>query len=199
MGLIIAAILLCILLILLLSSLKITLNICDGVEFKINFLGINIFNLKKKHKRKKQKNGKEDKKLIGVLKEYTKDKSRKKLVEEILYILKEICVKFGRLLKRIRFIKLDFDLTVASGDAATTAIRYGSICSVVYSICGMLESTYNFDAKKIKVTADFTSEQMKLELKSVIKVRLIHLINFALSSVFSIIKMKIGEVKNGRT
>ena len=63
----------------------------------------------------------------------------------------------------------------------------------------MLESTYNFDAKKIKVTADFTSEQMKLELKSVIKVRLIHLINFALSSVFSIIKMKIGEVKNGRT
>ena len=184
-GLIIAGAVLCIILILLLSSLKITLNISDGVTFKITYLGLSVFTQKQN-------------KLTNVLKDYAKGKSRKKVIEDILVILKQLCLRFVKLLKHVRFKKLDFNLTVASEDAATTAIRYGNICSIVYSLCGLLGSACDFDAKKVKVSADFASENMTLVLKSTIKIRLIFLVSFAFGFAFSIIKLKLGELKNGR-
>ena len=199
-GLIIVMTFVCIILLLLLSSLKITFNICDGVDFRVSFLGISLFSLKEnKPVKNKSEKSKGKSKLTNTLKEYSKGKSRKLLVEEILFILKELCVKFVKLLKHIRFKKLDFNLIVASDDAAKTAIRYGKVCSVVYSICGMLGSAKRFNAKKIKVSTDFSSEQMTLILKSTIKIRLLFLVGFAVSTAFSIIKLKLGEVKNGRS
>ena len=63
----------------------------------------------------------------------------------------------------------------------------------------MLGSAKGFNAKKIKVSTDFSSEQMTLILKSTIKIRLLFLVGFAVSTAFSIIKLKLGEVKNGRS
>ena len=204
-GLIIAIIIVLLIAFLLLSSLTVVFNIDEQIVLEVKFLGISLFNFNSKHKAnnkpsvKKTAAKKNDKKkLTSVLKEFAKGKSKKELIEEILEIIKELCVKFGRLLKHIKFKKLEFNLTVASSDAATTAILYGNLCAVVYSICGMLSTAYNFDAKKVKVLTDFTSENMKIMLKSKIKVKLIYLVAFAISAAFSIIKLRIGEVKNGR-
>lgn len=199
-GLIIATVFVCIILTLLFSSLKITLSISDTVIFKLSYLGIPLFSFdKNKPVKKKKEKHKDNKSFTEVLKDYTKGKSRKKIIQEILTVLKELCVKFGTVLKHLRFKKLEFDLTVASSDAATTAIAYGNICSLVYSLSGMLGSAYNFDAKKIKVSADFASEQVKFILNCQVKIRIVYLVRFALSTVLSIIKLKLGEVKNGRT
>ena len=195
-GLIIAITIICIILILLCSSLKIVLKISDGVVFRISFLGITVFSLDNDRQLKKE-DSTEKKKITTVLKEYTKGK--KNAVENILSVLKELCVKFGLIVKHLRFKKLEFDLTVATSDAATTAIAYGGLCSLVYSISGMLSSAYHFDAKKIQVSADFSAEQMNLRLNSVLKIRVVFLVRFTLSAALSIIKMKLGEVKNGRT
>ena len=195
-ALIIAAAVVGIIFLLLISSLKITFRLSGSVVFYITFLGIKVFDINAKPKKEKKQ---DEKKLTGVLKEYAKGKSRKKLVGEILEIVKSLCVKFGKLIKHLRFKKLEFDLTVACDDAAKTAIAYGSICSVVYSICGMLASAYNFNPKKVNVSADFSADKMSLKVNTVIKVRLIHLLKFALSTAVSIIKLKLGEVKNGRT
>lgn len=197
-ALIIAAIFVGIIFVLLISSLKITFRLSDSVIFYITFLGFRIFDINSKPKTKKSED-KEKGKLTGVLKEYAKGKSRKKLVGEILVILKALCEKFIKLIKHIRFNKLEFSLTVASDDAAKTALAYGTACSVVYSICGMLSSAYKFNPKKVNVSADFSTEQITLKVNTVIKIRLIHLVKFALSTAFSIIKLKLGEVKNGRT
>ena len=197
-ALIIAAVVVGIIFLLLISSLKITFRLSETVVFYVTFLGVRIFDINAKPKRKKEKK-QEEKKLTGVLKEYAKGKSRHKLIGELLEIIKSLCAKFVKLVKHLRFRKLEFDLTVATDDAAKTAIVYGSVCSVVYSICGMLASAYDFNPKKVNVSADFSTDKMSLKVNTVIKIRVIYILKFALSTAVSIIKLKLGEVKNGRT
>ncbi|MBQ1186721.1 MAG: DUF2953 domain-containing protein [Clostridia bacterium] len=204
-GFIIAVAIVLLITFLLLSSLTIIFNIENKITLKVKFLGICLFNFNPNKKaksasHKKVSEKKQNKKtLTSTLKEYAKGKSKRELVQKILEIIKELCIKFGRLLKHLKFEKLNFNLTVASDNAATTAILYGNLCAVVYSICGMLGAAYNFNPKNINVSADFASEQMNLILVSKVKVKLIYIIVFLISAIFSIIKLRIGEVKNGRT
>ena len=202
-GLIIATVIIVVIPALLMSSLTITLVICDRITFKVGFLGFSIYKLKPKNKNKSvsvagANKAKSTNKLTSLLKEYTKGKSKSETVYQILEILKNLCLKFTRLLKHVRFKRLKLSLGVATDNAANTAIIYGNICAVVYSICGMLKSSYNFDPKKIRVYADFSSEHMSLVLDSKIKIRLIFVISFLISTIFSLFKIKLGEVKNGR-
>ena len=72
-GLIIVMTFVCIILLLLLSSLKITFNICDGVDFRVSFLGISLFSLNEnKPVKNKSEKSKGKSKLTNTLKEYSK-------------------------------------------------------------------------------------------------------------------------------
>ncbi len=191
---------------LLISSLCFKVKVSDTVYFSVSYFGINLFtfdpNIKdSKNKSKNSNSSKEQskKKITNTLKEFAKGKTRKELIEEVLLLIKDLCVKFVKLLKHIRFNRLEFSLVVASLDAAKTAILYGNMCAIVYSICAALNSAYNFDAKKVNVSADFSSEEMKMNLNSIFKIKLIYVIQFIIKSAFSIIKLRMGEVKNGRT
>ena len=202
-GLIITIVIIVIILALLMSSISISLKISDIVIFKVGFLGLELYKLKP-HKKNKSDSGvpadkpKGKNKLTTLLKEYAKGKSKRELTSEIFEIFKDLCIKFARLIKHVRFKRLKLCLGVATDNAANTAILYGNICSIVYSICGMLKSSYDFDPKKIRVYADFSSEHMSLILDSKIKIKLIFIVKFLISTVFSLIKIKLGEVKNGR-
>lgn len=192
---------------LLVSSVKIVLDIAERVFFEISFLGVKLFSYDsakpqiktEKPKSVKPKKPEEKGKLTKLLKEYAKGKHKKELVEELLELLKVFCVKFKMLLSHVRFKKVHLDLTVATPDAADTAILYGRLCSVIYSLVALLESAVNFTPKKISVKTDFTSEDLKLVLSGVIKVRVLYVLGFAVSLAFSVLKMKIGDIKNGRT
>ena len=206
MGIIIAFSVILIIAFILLSSLHFRIKVSDTVIFSVKFLGFKLFSFdgnkkstskKDKHKYKVKKPNK--KKLSNTLKEHAKGKTGKELIVEILEIVKDLCVKLASLLKHVKFKKMEFSLIVASSDAATTAILYGNLCSVVYSICAALGSAYNFDVKKVSVSADFSAENMLLKLDSSFKIKLIFVIQFLIKTAFSIIKLRMGEVKNGRT
>lgn len=206
LGVIIAISIIGIITLILLSSLCFRIKISDTVYFSISFLGLKLFTIdpnKKSTKKKsiKSKPNKElgKKKLTTTLKEFAKGKTRKELIEEVLFLVKDLCVKLGKMLKHVKFQKLEFSLMVASQDAAKTAILYGNMCSIVYSICAALNSAYNFDAQKVSVSADFSSEEMKMMLNGAFKIKLVFVIQFLIKSAFSIIKLRMGEVKNGRT
>ena len=81
-GLIIATVIIVVIPALLMSSLTITLVICDRITFKVGFLGFNIYKLKPKNKNKSvsvagANKAKSTNKLTSLLKEYTKGKSKK--------------------------------------------------------------------------------------------------------------------------
>lgn len=201
-GLIIAIALVSVILFLLLSSLSVTLNIVDKVVFKVSFLGISIFDINSKRKRKtssKKKDKKSQEEIVDVLKKYAANKSNKDLIIEIFLVFKELCIKFSKILKHVRIKKLEVNLKIASNDAATTAILYGNVCSVVYSVVALLKSACDFDHKKIKVSADFFSETISFSMLCNIKIRIAYIVYFAISVLYSIIKTKLGEFKNGRT
>ncbi len=201
-GIIIAIIFAGIIVLLLTSSLSVTLNITDKVYFKVSLLGICIFDINSSNKKEasvKKKDDSEKKGLTTLLKEYTGNKNNKELIFDILSLFKELCLKFSQILKHVRVKKLEVDLKIASDDAAKTAILYGNACSLVYSVVALLKSASDFDHKKITVSADFSSETMSLSMLSNIKLRIIYILGFAISVARSIIKIKVGEIKNGRT
>ncbi len=201
-GLIIALVFASVISLVLLSSLSVTLNIVDKVIFRLSFLGICVFDINSKKEKKislKKKEKKSNKGLTDVLKQYAANKNNKELIIEIFSLFKELCIKFSKLLKHTKFKRLEVDLRISSNDAAKTAILYGNVCSVVYSIVALLKSACDFDHKKIKVSADFSSETINFSMLCNIKIRIVYIVAFAISVLYSIIKTKLGELKNGRT
>ncbi len=193
-------------LLLLFSSLKISLYIGEKTVFKISYLFIRIFsfnsdnkNAKQKKKRKKKKEKQNDKKtLTETLKDYAASKHKGELIVEIFDYLKIVLSRFKNLLRHIRFKRAVLRLTVATDDASNTALLYGKICSAVYPIVSVLDAAMKFDPKEISVRTDFTSAQMEFLLSGTVKVRLVHILGFVLSTAFEIIKLKLGDITNGK-
>lgn len=188
---------------LLLSSLKITLEIGENAVFKVRFLFLKIVNYDSKNKsskskKEKKKPNKKKKTLVDSLKEYASSKNKRELFFEIIEYLKIVLSKFKKLLSKTRFRKAVLDLTVATEDAADTAILYGKVCSAVYPIISILDTAMKFDPKRISVKTDFASNKMKLYLSGIIKIRLIHILGFLISTALSIIILKLGDINNGK-
>ena len=188
---------------LLLSSLKITLEIGENAVFKVRFLFFKIVNYdsenkSSKSKKEKKKPNKKEKTLVDSLKEYASSKNKRELFFEIIEYLKIVLSKFKKLLSKTRFKKAVLDLTVATEDAADTAILYGKVCSAVYPIISILDTAMKFDPKRISVKTDFASNKMKLYLSGIIKIRFIHILGFLTSTALSIIILKLGDINNGK-
>ena len=188
---------------LLLSSLKITLEIGENAVFKVRFLFFKIVNYdsenkSSKSKKEKKKPNKKKKTLVDSLKEYASSKNKRELFFEIIEYLKIVLSKFKKLLSKTRFKKAVLDLTVATEDAADTAILYGKVCSAVYPIISILDTAMKFDPKRISVKTDFASNKMKLYLSGIIKIRFIHILGFLTSTALSIIILKLGDINNGK-
>ena len=189
---------------LLLSSLKITLLVGDKAVFEVSFLCFKFVSYdsdRKASKRKKAKNNpknKDKKSMVDSLKEYASSKHKTELFLEIIDYLKIVLTKFKKLLSHTRFKKAVLDLTVATEDAADTALLYGKVCSAVYPIISLLDTAMKFDPKHISVKTDFASTKMKFYLSGVIKVRLIHILGFVISTALSIIILKLGDINNGK-
>ena len=188
---------------LLLSSLKITLDIGEKAVFKIEFLFLKLFDIDSKKtsgsiKEKKKLKKKDKKSIVDTLKDYASSKHKAELFFEIIEYLKIALIKFKKLLSHTRFNKAVLDLTVATEDAADTALLYGKVCSAVYPIVSVLDTAMKFDPKHISVKTDFASTQIKFYMSGVIKVRVIYLVGFVISTAVSIIILKLGDINNGK-
>ncbi len=208
MGWIIASAFLLLILALLISPLRIYLNIDKSVCVKISYLCFNIFTFdsdKDNNSQAKSKASvvgntekKQDNKIISLLKDYSKAKDKKELLLELFEFVKLICFRLKKTVGRIYFKKIKFDLTVATTDAADTAILYGRVCSVLGPIVCILENAKNFDIQSVKVQTDFTKEETSFVFSTDISIKIIHILAFVLSSALGIIKNKVGDLKNGR-
>ena len=78
----------------------------------------------------------------------------------------------------IRFVKIRkfvFDLSIASDNAADTAIEYGEVCCVIYPIISFIQTNTNFKFKtdNINISPDFDSTDSKLKASVLVKAKLI--------------------------
>lgn len=91
--------------------------------------------------------------------------------------------RIGYILKKLVIKKFRLNVTVASDDAAQTALLYGGVCAVLYPVVGFLETVMDFREDNMKIICDYEASSPDLDFFAEIKIRVFHL----LTAVFKII------------
>ncbi len=92
-----------------------------------------------------------------------------------------------------------FHITVATGDAATTAVIYGAVCEALEILFAVLEDVKGFRSPKTKdlsVNYDFLEEQTKIDIKLSFSMRVWHGIHIALSGLIKYIARLVKKQAN---
>ena len=192
-ALIIIAVILSLITALLFLPLDINLSLKDDFYFEVLFSHIKIFKSDKKPKKKKtkapkaQKTGNDNalpekiaskpKKLFEFLKE---KHGFMGAVKSIFGFFKDCLSSIKKLLKHIKIKKVELNLTVASSNAAKTAIQYGIACAAVYPVLAFLDSFASVEFKSINITSDFNSDAPDFNFSLTVRMRIFFLIAAAL-------------------
>ena len=192
-----------IVLVFLLLFLPLTMDLVyDGDLFiKLKYLGITVFD-DQKSEEKERKKAKKQKKKTGKSTS-TKDENfllktykQKGLFGTISYccgILKIVIQNIPNIAKRFKFRKLKFDLTVATDDAADTAIRYGEYCAVLYPTISLLQSVVDLKPSQINICADFDKTETEFKGSVLAKASVIYWIIIVYSMLKEIENLKYKE------
>lgn len=191
MGFLIA-ILAILLLILIILVLKISIRITSGENYTLK-LGVGIFRItlyprgekeirlsdykikkyrkrlkkqeEKERKRLKKEKGKKVTKKPKAAAAYTDTPSEKRDIMEMIDKIREVTLEFLKYFGRHLHIKIKrLHITVATDNAASTAILYGAVCGGVTCLLDIMNSglrlEYSKDAK-VSVEPDFTRTKTK--------------------------------------
>ena len=93
----------------------------------------------------------------------------------------------GKLFKSIVFDEIDVYISVGTGDAASTAIKYGETCQKVYPVFGFICSNNIVRKYDILVEPDFLANKTENELFIDFSVTVRKIINATLAMVFRLI------------
>ena len=198
--------------------LSIPLNVNLGYDDKISldikylFIKLKILptdpNKPKKEKKPKEKKPEEPKKEEPQKEKVKKPNPILEMVKsngfdgmmEVLGNLGNVLKVFGgKLLRSIVFNKAVVNITVGTGDAASTAIRYGKICQKVYPVMGFLCNNNVVKHHDINISADFLANDTKGNFYFEMNICLRKIINSAIGLVIRLIfDVALKFLKNGK-
>lgn len=138
---------------------------------------------------KKKKKPKKDKKMP---KKPTPLKIGIDVVKILATVRNVLGAIFVKLFRYVRVRVKNFHITVASEDAATTAMLYGVICGYGDAIMAILEKALDFRIEKgakVGAACDYLSEEMKLDVEVDISISLGNVLRY----VFGIIGSALGS------
>lgn len=96
----------------------------------------------------------------------------------------------GRLLRCISVRRLDLQMRIATGDAATTAQRYGQVCSVLYPALAIIERWVRIRRRHLRVEPNFLIEESAARFDIRLQVSLWRLLGAALALLWGFIMIK---------
>lgn len=181
--------------------LKVTLGYDDKIHLSIKYMFVNLKilpvdpNKPKKEKKPKEKKEKEPPKE----EEAPKEKKPNPILDmvkangydgmmEVLGSLGRILKKFGgNLFKSIVFDQAYINITVGTGDAASTALKYGKTCQKVYPFMGFICNNNVVKHHDINVEADFLANNTQGEFLFVMHICLRKIVNSGIGLVFRLI------------
>lgn len=192
----------------------VTVEYSDEVRLSVKVLFLKIKLLPKKKKsgsfsmsdkkaqkiKKKLKKKAEKKRLKKQSKKQKKEQEKavpkqKKSLEEMLELLRMIkdivSVVVKRLFKHLRIKLVRFRISVATGDAATTAIAFGAICEAVTLIFPLIDKLKGFDAprtKDVSICADYLSDSSSFDVKLSFSIRVWHVFHIALGALGTLVR-----------
>lgn len=181
LGIVLAAILLIIVLILMLPVRVVIFTQADGnikILYKILFLTFG----KKPNPRSlivrvaKELTGLSRLSDLGAIKKSLNDSGVSATAGQIVHILMLLLGRVVWLLQYCTVKRLRVDAVCAGADAAEAAMEYGATCAVIYPLLGYLEGNMKVRQKglDINVNCDFSRVLGAFDLEAVISVRIWH-------------------------
>lgn len=150
-----------------------------------------------KEKLRKKKEKKLEKKRQKA--ESKKQDGKKASPTDILNTIQTVCIIVSQLIEKFsKYLKIKIakiHITVATGDAAQTAIAYGAITQGINVLFPLLEDVKNFSMPKnqdIKISHDFLSEDSEMDLCLVFSLRVWQILLTAISVLY---KLTIHSIK----
>ena len=193
-------------LILLIVPVSIDIDYRDKLFVKVRYAGIKFFDSDKQKDKKKpedKKTAKAEHKVSGKKKEgyiarLFREKGKIEGIKFCFALAKAVISRAVFVIKRIRFRELLIDISVASDDAANTAISYGAVCAAVYPTVNLLDQKTSLTVKKVNVYTDFDKLSPEIEAAVLLKTRLIYALIASVSLFFAYLRLKKESDKNGR-
>ncbi len=203
------------LLFLLFAPIRLSLSYREDLSLSLSafFLPFSVYPRKKKVRpsdytprkmRKKRKKALRKRREAAAQEARTAKKKEKTLKQKlralrlVLYILKNA---YARILSAVRIRVHRFKVTVATDDAAKTALLYGAASGGVAALLEILESFTRTSVKRggAEVVADFCGQSSKIDAKIVFSTNLYRFLGLALRAVLLFFKFKQKDaIKNNR-
>lgn len=164
---------------LLIIPVKLRVDYDKELTFTIKYLGFTLLDSEEEDKESKKVLKKVQSTALPTDKESIKSTYKQKgITGTIKYYGDVLLLILKRLRWIIRFVKIRkfvFDLSIASDNAADTAIEYGEVCCVIYPIISFIQTNTNFKFKtdNINISPDFDSTDSKLKASVLVKAKLI--------------------------
>lgn len=190
----IAIVIICIILIIILGLLFLPISV--SVKFKedffvdVFFAGIKVYKLSPEKAKKSDKKNpdmsqkqRQQKEENAVLKEskalftFLKEKyGFIGAVKTVFAFLNDVLAHIKKILPTVKLKKVILNLTVATDNAADTAIEYGIVCACVYPVLAILNSCAKIGLKNVNIKSDFEGKNSDFDFSVLVGFRLFYFI-----------------------
>lgn len=152
------------------------------VKVRAGFLRFQVYPISKKKKAKRKGFSAPDKgKSSGAVRGKSPDKVKKGgALQKVKEYLPLVCEAAGELKRKIRVDRLYLDLTVASGNAAETAMAYGYANMALGMLWPLIEQNFEVKEPRIRTALDFNASDPTVYISAAFSARLGQLTVFAL-------------------
>lgn len=195
------------LLIVLLIPVSADMSYKDKLFVAVKYGGIKVFDSRKPEKEKPenkqapktpQKPPEEKPKKENF---FTKTFNEKGKIEGIRFFAQLIKAGISRIIwviRKIKFRRFFLDISIASDDAANTAIAYGAVCAAVYPTVNFIDQNTDLSVKKVNIYTDFDKLSPEIEAAVSVKTRFIYAVIAAISFFFAYLRIKKESDNNER-
>lgn len=182
LGLILAVICLA-----LFSKIKVKLYVSKEGTITVKYLFIKYSHYFLDSDKNNLKNKKDKKKENNITKHF-KDNGYIEGITQLAHIVKSVMLRVVSLLKKGEVSKLRLIAEFSSGDAASTAITYGSVSAVLYPLVGWLNSIVQILNQEVKINAVYEDKPfVDFEFEIEVAVRFINLLHSGGSLIWELI------------
>lgn len=158
-----------------------------------------LYPRRKKPKPPKEKEEKKEKKRRKSKKKRKEDsrKPKKSLPEKIRLVRALLAALLRRTRRYLHLRAVRAHISVATGDAASTAVLYGAVSAALSGLLALLDRVFNLKAPPgdVAVFPDFTGEKTKADLKIVLSLRVFGALAILFSVAIAYVKVKLGPGK----
>lgn len=158
-----------------------------------------LYPRRKKPKPPKEKEEKKEKKRRKSKKKRKEDsrKPKKSLPEKIRLVRALLAALLRRTRRYLHLRAVRAHISVATGDAASTAVLYGAVSAALSGLLALLDRAFNLKTPPgdVAVFPDFTGEKTKADLKIVLSLRVFGALAILFSVAIAYVKVKLGSGK----